>query len=132
MNTSEIPSELWMETLDIFGRLHHGKPAEVNLVEPGGEPKPYAKSEPLIGLIDERHGRADEVITLMLNGSAGPRSFSIVKPTRMSLCEWNDASSAELTIDFREGEQVVIRVGPPGETIPPGMLLDGEFVVNPP
>ena len=47
------------------------------------------------------------------------------KPKRIALSEWNDATSAELTIESAEGEKIVVQVGPREEKLQEGFITDG-------
>jgi hypothetical protein len=133
MMKEKIPAEQWSEYFDIFGRLHHGKEAQITLIEPGIAARSYAKDGSLLGLVDQRHGQADEAIVVMLGGAReGTSSHTISKPERVSVAEWNDTYSAELEIESLDGRRLIIQVGPAEETLPPGMITDGILLEQPP
>ncbi len=122
----EIASERWPEVVDLFSRLHRNKSVEITLVDSRARACRLTKDKPLLGLIDERHGEADESITAMWGGLRdGSFSHSVLRPRRVSLSEWNDAFSGELEIESPEGQTLVIRAGPEEEMLPPGLILDG-------
>jgi hypothetical protein len=133
MTKEEIPPDQWPEYFDAFGRLHHGKEAQITLIEPDAAAHSFAKDGSLLGLIDERHGKTDEAIAVMLGGAReGTSSHTIRKPARVSTAEWNDAYSAKLEIESSDGRRLIIQVGPVRETLPPGMITDGVLLEQPP
>jgi hypothetical protein len=119
-----VPSEQWPELMNQFGRLHHGKPVRIELIDASGVYQ-YSHDQPLLGLLDERHGQSDECITVMWGGRChGLFSHGIRKPRRISTAEWNDAISARLEIESADGQRMVIHAGPDQETLPPGVITD--------
>ena len=126
MTKREIPFEQWPSALDQFSRGHHGKEARVTLTGSDVGIRPYSSDQPLLGLIDERHGREDETITVVFGSSpGGTSSHSLSKPQHIAVAEWNDAYSAELEIESSDGQRLNIKVGPPEQLLPPEMITDG-------
>jgi hypothetical protein len=112
--------------IDQFSRLHRGKFTHITAVDPDQGPSDLTRDRPLLGLVDERHGDADESITAMWGDLAGGTfSHSIRRPKRLALSEWNDANSGELEIESRDGQRLVIQAGPVGEVLPPEVMTDG-------
>jgi hypothetical protein len=131
MQTQEIAIDRWPEFMDQFSRLHRGKNATVSIVERLAEPRSEADNVPLLGITDEHHGQADEVIEVMLGApSAGPTGHAIRRPSRIRVSQWNDAYSARLEVDSADGERTIIQVGPAREVLPPGIVLDGVPVME--
>jgi hypothetical protein len=132
MEKREIPSEQWPSFLDAFGRLHHGKEARITLTDASVGTASHSSQQTLLGLIDERHGREDETITLMLGAIPhGTSSHSLSRPQSVSVSEWNDTYSAKLEIDSSEGQRLVIQVGPAEQMLPPGVVTDGILLEKP-
>jgi len=126
MVPQEIPSEQWPESLDQFGRLHYGKPAQIALNDPAAGLRTYSDGEPLLGLVDERHDQVNESIAVIWGVSpGGTSSHSIECPVRVAIAEWNDGYSAILEIESAGGRCLRIQVGPVREMLPPGVITDG-------
>jgi hypothetical protein len=126
MTKREIPSDAWPNFMDEFSRLHQGKEAEVTVVDRTKRADAYAHAAPLLGIVDEHHGRADEAIELMLGDLPdGALSHTMPHPSRVEVTEWNDAYSAQLDIESSDGQRMVIQVGPREEVLPPGVIMDG-------
>ncbi|HSU66939.1 MAG TPA: DUF5335 family protein, partial [Tepidisphaeraceae bacterium] len=121
----EIPFEEWPQVIDQFGRAHQGKMALVALTAPATGTRRLCEDRPLLGVVDERHGRPDESVTVMWNAAGGASSHTIQRPARASIAEWNDAYSAELEIASAQGERLVVRAGPESQLLEPGMVTDG-------
>jgi hypothetical protein len=122
----EIPSEQWPRLVDQFGRLHRSKAVRITLIDPVAGAHLYASDQPLLGLVDERHGQGDESITVMWGGTGqGAASHRVQRPARISMSEWNDAYSAKLEIESADGVRLVIEAGPRQEVLPPGLVTDG-------
>lgn len=132
MAQREIASEQWQDVIDQFGRLHRGRPVRITLNAPAVGTHLYSADQPLLGLVDEHHGQADESITVMWGGMAqGTFSHRISRPARLSFSEWNDACSAKLEIDSAEGQRLTIEAGPVEQTLPPGLVTDGFLLEQP-
>jgi hypothetical protein len=126
MALRQVPSEQWPALVDQFSRLHQGKAVQISLTGPVIGTRRYSTDQPLLGLVDERHGEADESISVVWGGkSAGTFSHSMRRPNRVSIAEWNDACSARLEIESAEGDRLVIQAGPAAELLAPGMITDG-------
>jgi hypothetical protein len=133
MMPQEIPCERWPDTLNVFARLHHGKPAQIELIDANGNKHRYSDDQPLLGVAIERRGGNDEVLTVMWGGpSQGVFSHSVSNPSRLSMVEWNDAYSARLEIQSRDQQRLTIQVGPVEQLLAPGMITDGVLLENPP
>ena len=126
MYQQEIPYKEWPEFFEQFGRLHHGKQAEITLVDATGGREHFANKQPLLGLLDEKHGSDGEAITVMIGGSSiGTSSHAVFRPDHVSASEWNDGFSAELQIHSQDGKTLVVQVGPAAQTLMPGVVTDG-------
>ena len=126
MNQQEIPFDQWPQFLEQFDRLHQGKDAQVVLIDPATQRRHYLNREPLLGFLNEKHGSGQEAIAVMLGTpSVGTSSHTVMKPNRILASEWNDGYSAELEISSKDGQMLIVQVGPAMQTLASGVVMDG-------
>jgi len=126
MELQEIPTSQWQEFLDQFSRLHRGQAADIATATKDMESEPVAQGLSLLGITAERSPDLRIDVIAGAPDSAHLR-HAIVHPIHLRACEWNDGASAELRIERADGETTSVRVGPPGQTLPPGFITDGLF-----
>jgi hypothetical protein len=131
METRDIPPQQWPEFLDQFSRRHQTQRALIQTRGgPGEAACVNACDAPLLGITDERPPRdartQRETIEIIAGTARGRHySHSIDRPLRIRASEWNDGYSASLEIESADGNYTTLHVGPPAESLPPGLVTDG-------
>jgi len=126
MQMKEIPRHRWQEYLDQFSRAHHEAPAHVELYKGSGNHACDVADLPLLGITAEHVDGEDEQIQIMLGRPADENlSHTIEHPMRVRSAEWNDGYSGSIEIESADGSTTTVQVGPPQQTLPPGIITDG-------
>jgi hypothetical protein len=128
MERREITDLEWPAVFDQFSRLHHGQKADVEIVHPKGQVQAPLRGLPLLGVTTEQGAGGGRAVAIMAGEAEGAHvSHSVNMPRRVWLSEWNDGVSAILEIECADGDRALVRVGPPGQTLLPGMITDGFY-----
>jgi hypothetical protein len=126
MQAYEVPKSEWAEALDQFSRAHVGQRADVDILQGKAASVSEARDLPLIGVMLLQDSRAS--IEVIAGKPNGPFVGHVVPNARhLRTTTWNDGYSAKLEIESEDGLVTQIRVGPPEETLPPGVITDGHF-----
>lgn len=128
-----IPPERWPQCLEQFSRAHAGQAASVCTSGAPAGGAANADQMPLIGITAEQNEPASSPsretlaeLHIMLGRPGGPHVDHVVKePCRIWAAEWNDGFSAVLEIDADDGSTTLVQVGPPGQLLGEGMIVDG-------
>ena len=128
-----IPPEHWPQCLEQFSRAHAGQAASVCTSGASAGGAANAEQMPLIGITAEANepasapsGEAPAELHIMLGRPGGPHVDHVVRePCRIWAAEWNDGFSAVLEIDADDGSTTLVQVGPPGQLLGEGMIVDG-------
>lgn len=124
---NEIPASQWAHLLDQFSRTHHGQRSEIVIIAPDAGRHQQAHELPLLGISSEPADGGPRITIVAADGNGTHMTHQIEHPTRVRFAEWNDGVSAELDIDSDDGFCTTLRVGPADETVPPGVILDGNY-----
>src|SRR2546423_9268698 len=126
MTMEETPRQRWREYLDQFSRAHHDAQAHVQMYKGSANHGCDVADLPLLGITAEHADDQDEQIQIMLGRPThGNLSHTIEHPVRVRSAEWNDGYSGSLQIESADGSTTTIQVGPPQQTLPPGIITDG-------
>jgi hypothetical protein len=129
-----IPPERWPECLEQFSRAHAGQAASVCTSGAPAGGAANADQMPLIGIVAEPTKSTSapsaespgSELHIMLGRPGGPHVDHVVKePCRIWAAEWNDGFSAVLEIDADDGSTTLVQIGPPGQLLGEGMVVDG-------
>ncbi len=128
MKRRDIPKPEWPSFFDHFSRLHHGQDADVEIVDRSANVQSPARALPLLGVTEERHSDQAEQVAIIAGKPEGPLVTHVVNgPRHVRAAEWNDEVSAALEIESDDGLTTLVRVGPPEQTLPAGMITDGLY-----
>lgn len=127
----EISESEWVSFFDQFSRLHQGQDADVEIADHNSNARAPARNLPLLGITAERLPGQTRV-EIVAGMPDGPHvRHSVLAPRRVLVAEWNDGVSAALDIESDDGLRTKVRVGPPEQMLPPGMITDGLYQRGP-
>lgn len=131
MNMYEVPKSEWPFFFDQFSRMHQGQLIDMETrdgaVQCPDRSCANARGIPLLGITAEAVP-PDQAAKLDI--SAGDPSgitigHTIRHPSRVRVSEWNDGVSASIEVESDDGRLTRVRVGPSGQMLPPGFIVDG-------
>jgi len=126
MTPQEIPHDQWQPYLDQFSRAHREQPACLETKAGNAQAGENARGLPLVGITDDCAPGEPEQIHVMLARKADEHLDHLIEhPVRVCAVEWNDGYSGCIEIESADGTCTTVQVGPPGKTLPEGIITDG-------